>query len=644
MQKKVSLLFFFIFLAGISVTAQDLLLKKANSHYENLAYNDAITLFEQVIETGTADSEVYQKLGDSYYYNSDLKNALKSYQKMIEIGGNVPAEYYARTASALKNSNNFKGADKLLKELRAYKANDSRAVMLSDVPNYLRDIEATSGRYALENIEVNSEQADFAPTFYLDELVFSSARENNQSSNTQDKWTGNGYLTLVKSTINENGQLNTPELLSKKLDALLHESTAAFTKDGKTVYFTRNNLEGIGFKTDTTGLVRLQILRADKDEYGIWRNIKELLFNDDSYSVAHPALSVDESELYFASDMPGTHGMSDIYKVDINPDGSYGKPINMGTKINTEGRETFPFVSKKGALYFSSDGHQGLGGLDVFATGKVLRDRIINVGRPINGPADDMTFIIDDDNGKGYLASNRDGGKGDDDLYAFTEELPLIGTCYGNFFLTVVDEATGEPLNGSLVEMKNPQNEVIVFENTDKDGRILSNFECGDIRYNIKTIRSDYMTKSQIFNASWNENKPTIEVKLKSIAPKIGSDIIDILELMPVYYEYNSTEILKRSKPELDKIVTYLKNYPKVHLKLIAHSDSRGEKPYNLRLSGNRASSVASYLIANGIEGMRLLNTGKGEDNILNKCVDGVECQEEEHVINRRTEFIITKK
>jgi len=196
MQKIITFLFLFIIFGAGSVNAQKRLLKKANKHYENLAYKDAINLFEQVVDAGKADFDVYQKLGDSYYYNSDLKNALKSYQKMLALG-DVPAEYYARTASALKNSNDFEAADQLLNELRELKVGDSRAAKLDALPDYLRDITATSGRYSLANIGVNSEKADFAPAFYKNELVFSSARGNGNSSEIKNKWTGQSYLTQL---------------------------------------------------------------------------------------------------------------------------------------------------------------------------------------------------------------------------------------------------------------------------------------------------------------------------------------------------------------------------------------------------------------------------------------------------------------
>ncbi|MFS4491852.1 OmpA family protein [Maribacter sp. 2308TA10-17] len=643
MQKIITLFFFFLILGAGSVTAQKRLLKKANKHYENLAYKDAINLYEQIVDAGKADFDIYQKLGDSYYYNSDLKNALKSYQKMLSLGKDVPAEYYARTASALKNSSDFEGADKLLKELSKLKSDDSRAAKLSALPDYLRDITATSGRYMLSNIGVNSAKTDFAPAFYKNELVFSSARGNGNSGEAKNKWTGQSYLSLIRATIMEDGQLYKPEAFSKKLDAQLHESTAAFTKDGRTVYFTRNNVEGIGFKTDTTGQVRLKIFRAQMDASGNWRDIEELPFNDDSYSVAHPSLNADETKLYFASDMPGTRGMSDIFKVDIKPDGSFGIPANMGSNINTEGRETFPYFTEKGVLYFASDGHLGLGGLDVFATGEVLNNKVINLGAPVNSPADDVTFIIDESTGKGYFASNREGGMGDDDLYTFVESKSLIGNCFGNLELTVLDDKTNQPISASLIEFKNENGEVVISDKTDENGMMSSNYDCADINYAIHASKTDYMAKIQKYKASWSVTKPSIEVKLHNIAPKIGSDVIDILDLKPIYYKYNSPETLDRNRIELDQVVAYLKRYPNVHVKVVAHADSRGRNAYNLSLSKDRSVATAAYLMKNGIQEYRLRIDGQGENRILNRCVDNVDCEEEEHVNNRRTEFIIVK-
>jgi len=402
-------------------------------------------------------------------------------------------------------------------------------------------------------------------------------------------------------------------------------------------------VEGIGFKTDTTGQVRLKIFRAQMDANGNWRDIEELPFNDDSYSAAHPALSADEKVLYFASDMPGTRGMSDIFKIDINGDGGFGIPSNMGSHVNTEGRETFPFVTAQGVLYFSSDGHLGLGGLDVFATGEVLKNKVINLGKPINSPSDDMTFIIDESTGKGFFASNRDGGKGDDDLYTFVENKSIVGNCFGNLQLKVLDDETNQPLEASLIEIKNPEGEVLVSKNTDDSGMLSSNYDCGDVLYTINASKTDYMAKVQSFNSSWDETKPSIEVKLHNIAPKIGSDVIDILGLKPIFYKYNSPQTLDRNRLELDQVIAYLKRYPNVHVKVISHADSRGRSAYNLNLSKDRSVSTAAILIQNGIPEYRLRLDGQGENSILNRCLDNVDCEEDEHTRNRRTEFIIVK-
>ena len=307
--------------------------------------------------------------------------------------------------------------------------NDNRAKLLSKNSDYLAKIKKNSGRYKIENAGVNSKYSDYGTAFMVTKVVFCSARDTGNFSKRIHTWTGQPFTNLYDSPIAEDGSLGAVGKFGGKINSKFHEDTPAFTKDGKTVYFTRNNyLDGRGF--DASKVTLLKIYKATVDKEGQWNNITALPFNSDSYQTAHPALSPDEKTLYFVSDMPGTHGQSDLFRVKLNDDGSFGNTENLGDDINTPGRETFPFISDDNELYFASDGQPGIGGLDIFITkipidGSLNFKEVLNLGEEANSTKDDFAFIINVKTKKGFLSSNRDGGQGSDDIYKFVETRPI---------------------------------------------------------------------------------------------------------------------------------------------------------------------------------------------------------------------------
>ena len=266
------------------------------------------------------------------------------------------------------------------------------------------------GNYNIKNLEVNTEYSDFGVSYYGGDAIYASSKKDNNKS--RKNWTnGQPYLELYRGAIDGTGEIIDSDAFSDNLSTKYHESNAIFTKDLKTVYFTRNNYFESHYGKDSIGWNNLKMYKADVADGGEWSNIMPMPFNDDNYSVGHPALSNDERTLYFTSDMPGSMGETDIFKVSVNSDGSYGAPMNMGSQINTFGKEMFPYVSKKGNLYFSSDSRGGLGGLDVYVV--PLNNATVeplNLGTPINSNLDDFSFIIDNDKNTGYFSSNRSGG------------------------------------------------------------------------------------------------------------------------------------------------------------------------------------------------------------------------------------------
>ncbi len=405
--------------------AQERLLNKANEKYKEYSFNPAIDIYKRVLDKGYVSADLLKKLGNSYYYNANYKEAAETYKKLVEgfaSDSTVGPEYYFRYGQSLKSLGNYDQANAMLVKFIELTSNDERAADFKGERDYMAEIKKNSGRYDIADFAHNSVYSDFAPTFYKEGLIFSSDRDTGNLAKYRHTWNGQDFLDIYEVNVDSLSPGRVVKI-GGNINTRFHESTSAITKDGDTLYFTRNNTIAGKVKKDDKGITRLKIFLTTKVD-DQWTEPRELEFNSDTYSVANPALSPDEKTLYFASDMPGTLGESDIFKVSINDDGTYGTPINLGSNINTEARETFPFVTSKNILYFSSDGHPGLGGLDVFAT-KITRGdysgTVLNVGEPVNSNMDDFTFIFNEDTLRGFFASNREGGMGGDDIYSFLE-------------------------------------------------------------------------------------------------------------------------------------------------------------------------------------------------------------------------------
>jgi outer membrane protein OmpA-like peptidoglycan-associated protein len=341
--------------------------------------------------------------------------------------------------------------------------------------------------------------------------------------------------------------------------------------------------------------------------------------------------------------MPGTFGQSDLFKVSINDDGTFGKPENLGAAINTEGRETFPFISEDDELYFASDGRPGLGGLDIFVS--KINDasgfgKVENVGEPINTKQDDFAFIISKDR-NGFFSSNRENGDGFDDIYRFTETKKII--CKQVIRGTIYDLVTGETLAGSKVILLDEQFNTLEELTSDSKGNYgFTNLSCSK-KYYIKVSKPDYETQEYPINIGDSSGETVLTVKLqKRIKPiTVGTDLAKTLEIPIIYFDLDKAAIKKESAFELQKIVEILEQYPNLKLEIRSHTDSRQTVKYNQVLSDKRAKSTMNWLVGKGVNPNRLKSKGYGESQLVNQCSDNVKCSEEEHQLNRRSEFII---
>lgn len=628
--------------------AQERKLDKADKKYDSYAFINAIEIYEEVAEEGYKSKELFEKLGNAYYYNADLASAAKWYEELFKLGEEVAPEYYFRYAQALKSEKRYAESDQKMQEFSKLTGSDIRGNKFINTRNYLDQIAEQSGRFRITNLGVNSPYSDFAPSFYLENnLVFSSARDTGVAKRYKHKWNARPFLDLYGAEVADNGSLANVDKFSSKLNTKYHESTTVFTKDGNTMYFTRNNYYKGKYKKDRKGINKLKIFRATR-ENDRWTNIEELPFNSDLYSVAHPALSVDEKKLYFASDMPGTVGQSDLFVVDINDDGTFGEPKNLGKGINTEARENFPFISKDNELYFSSDGHVGLGGLDVFVMRLDDEEQIIyNVGEPVNSPVDDFSFIINTKTKKGYFASNRDGGQGDDDIYSFVEMKPIQWECEQELVGVIKDSKTNEILAGAQVKLFSNDNTELENTYSDDQGnfRFKTILECDEV-YFVRGSKKDYNTAEVLLPKQEEPGvRSTVLLLEKEEVPfEVGDDLAKILNIPIIYFDFDKSNIRPDAAAELEKVVTVMKKYPTLKIDVRSHTDSRGTDSYNMKLSQRRNESTRAYIVSRGIDASRLIGAGYGETRHVNKCSNGVKCSEEEHQLNRRSEFIVTER
>lgn len=628
------------FLQGFS---QKTIVSRAEKEYDRFAYVDAIDNYEKVAEKGYQDEKMFQKLANAYYFKAELPQSLKWYDQLFAVYPNQEPEYFYRYSQALKSTGDYVKADQILEQFNQKTGNDQRGILFKENRNYLEEIKANSSRFQVVDAGVNSKFSDYGSSFFGTKLVFASARDTGGVSKKVFKWTNKSFTNLYWSEMKPDGEMGTPERFERKINSKFNESTPVFTKDGQTMYFTRNNfLEGKRGK-DTNKNTLLKLYKATIDKEGEWRNVTELPFNSNNYSVAHPALSVDEKTLYFASDMTGTLGQSDLFKVKINEDGTYGVPENLGPEINTEGRETFPFVSNDNELYFASDGRPGLGGLDVFVA-RIEVDQsfygIQNVGEPINSKQDDFAFLINSKNRNGFFTSNREGGKGYDDIYRFVENKKLI--CGQTLTGLVTDLDSGQILPNAKISLFDKNFKPLQVMQTDAQGHYSFPVDCGKTYY-VRGEKEEYQTKEASVTtkiSSGSKDFPLVlERRIKPIA--VGTDLAKTLDIPLIYFDLDKSFIRKDAAYELAKVLEVMKQYPEMKIEVRSHTDSRQTTKYNKILSDKRAKSTVDWLVKNGINSVRLIGNGFGESQLVNHCAEGVKCSEEEHQANRRSEFII---
>lgn len=628
--KKILTLFTIAALSSFSLMAQNNNTKKADKHFSRYQFVEAAEDYAKLVEDGKGDTYVYSQLAESYYNVFNTQEAEKWYAKTLETSDNP--EMIFKYAQMLKANGKYEESNVQMSKFAQMRPSDDRAITFNNNPDYLPKILEKGKKFNIQNLGFNTEYSDFGGTLQDGKLYITSAR--NTSRKTYG-WNEQPFLDIYEMVKNEDGTYQAGTLVEDKVNTKYHEGVVSFSPDGKTMYFSRESFFEKEYEKDSITETRYSLLHLFKATKtgNTWSNVEGFNINSGNYSVKNPSVSSDGKTLYFASDMPGGFGLFDIYRSTINDDGTLGEPVNLGQKVNTQGQEMFPFISSNNTLYFSSNGHLGLGNLDVFYS-KVVDGKmgpVRNVGIPINSNADDFAFHLDEETEEGYVSSNREGGVGGDDVYAIKKLQPLCDVLLTG---TVIDSETRNPINAASVTLYDDQGNKVLSKVTNSDGTVEFIVECGK-ESELEVIMDGYESQKLTVGASEKEEEQ-VSIMLDPIEELIGPETVN---LDPIYFDFDKSNITAQAAFELDKLVQIMNKYPEMVISAASHTDSRGSASYNEKLSDRRAKTTVQYVISKGIDKSRISGMGKGESEPKVNC--GSNCSEEEHQLNRRSEFII---
>lgn len=605
------------------LSAQNKDSKVADKLFDRYEYVDAANEYLKLTQNGKGDTYVFKQLADSYYAIFNTKEAVKWYAKAV--AQKQDPETYYKYAQMLKSEGNYAESDKQMKQFASMVPNDQRAKAFTNNPNYLPTLKGQVKLFDVSKSDISSDKTDFGAVLTNDNSVYFSSARNTSRRNSN--WNEEPYLDLYKATYNSNGTISEAVALDN-LNTKWHDGPATVSADGKTMYYgseSFNEKEYTKDKAKKSKFGKIYLYKATFEE-GKWTNSKPLPFNNAAYDVRNPSLSKDGKTLYFSSNMPGGFGAEDIWKVTINGD-TYGKPENLGSKINTAANESFPFITEDNILYFSSNGREGFGGLDVFKIDLNKVSEVINIGAPVNTEKDDFSFTYNTNKKVGFFSSNRTGN---DDIYKADP------VCAVQAIAVVKDAKTGTIIEQAKVVLVDAKEKTVGNQTTAVNGKAAFGVNC-NTAYSLQVSKQGY--ESGVFGvAKTDGGEVLVEALLQPIMPIITEKEVI---LQPIFFEYDKSNITQEGAAELDKLVQVMNDYPTMVIFAKSHTDNRGSDKYNLNLSDRRAKSTVQYLVSKGIAKERISGQGFGESEPKVTC-DA--CTEEQHAQNRRSEFLIIKK
>ena len=632
-----------VFVAGLLIIGCSVE-KKALKSFNRGEYQNTINLLKgsKIGNSGKANFLI----AESYRLSNRLKEAEEYYEKAGGKGFDKDSIqfYYSQ---ALKTNGKYEEAKKELEELQARTANeplkDRVAAELNGLA-YLSNLRQKQSYYRVKNLDLlNTPASEYSPAYLNNELYYTSSRGNGRIYEA----TGTPFTSIYKvASRGANVDMATITPLPPSINTEnVNNGTVAFSPDGKMMIFGKGNT---GRKKGAED-VDLYLARYRNGQWGDPQIITGSVNTPKSWD-STPAFSPDGRTVYFASNRDGGYGGTDIYAAQIDSRGRFSRVRNLGPEINTSGNEMFPYVAEDAKFYFASDAHPGFGGLDLFVVKRVNgKTTIENLGEPVNSNGDDFgIFLVRPD--RGFLVSNREGGKGDDDVYTFINEDPNLRVV--NYYLagvTYTPDKTGklQILPSTKVSLIDANSNVMQDYMTGTDGKFLFRvYENED--YNLIGEQDGYLVKRQTYTTIGKSVDPKTltelitNITLDTIVVLDKIEINKVFKLENIYFEFDSTRIQQSAAKELDKLVQLLIDNPEIKIEMGSHTDSVGSNSYNYELSKGRAESTVRYLIEHGISAERLTARGYGEEKPIarNTNPDGTD-NKAGRDMNRRTEFKI---
>jgi len=604
--------------------------ERGDAQTERFGYAKAARYYEKAYKKKPSQ-ELALKLANSYRNMNEYAKADKYFAEGIKDGAvkQDPMNHLSY-GKILMNMGKYGDAKSQFTTYLSDKPGDYAAQLLLNSCGDLAQFTKDTMRYSLQDAGISGFNSAYSPIIYKEGLVF--VGETSARGSKANPGTMNSFQDLFFAKKEKDGRFGKAEKLKGALNDKYHQGSATFNREGNIIYYTTSNTSGLKpserYEKVINSMIGRDSLAGDE-----WKASGSFPYNNSDYSTQHPSLGEDGKTLFFASDMPGGLGGYDLY-VTRYESGRWTKPENLGAPINTAMDERFPVAAKGGKLYFASNGHKNLGGLDVFlsrsAGGKWSNP--MNLHYPLNTKADDFGFVIAEDGKTGYISSNR---KGSDQIYSVVINPPVMNA-KGRV------TSNGAPLQNATIILTNNSGNTVDSVFTDSDGNYTYKLTL-ESDYQLMARKTDYLNKSATFSTKNAETNADImnDFELAAIEKVIEKPIV--LDAKDVLYDYNKWKLRKPGKAELDKVVALLKDNPTLKIEMGSHTDSRGTDKYNQRLSEKRAKTCSDYLIKAGIDQSRVSSVGYGETQLVNECKDGVKCSDAKHQENRRTTIKLSK-
>ncbi len=721
-------LFCLLAMAMLAQSNAESVVREADRHFEQMAYARAIEGYRYAADMGAINDHVTRRLAESHMMLGNTEEAERWYSTVVKFLNREPRDLF-NYAQALKSNGRYSEAEEWMDLYLATVDPDGQE--RSNISGFAKKFIQDLDRFRIWPVTINTEFSDFGPAWLgNDQVIFTSSRNETVGIERRAAWNDQPFLDLFVANVTPDGDLVDARPLPGSVNTRFHEGPATASSNGDVLWFTRNNYHKGRSKKSSQGISRLSLFKAYQ-HMGKWSGVEEFLYNNSEVSIGHPALSSDGNTLYFVSDMPGGIGGTDIYVCHLQ-DGQWSEPKNLGPSVNTPMNEVFPFIGNDGTLYFSSDGHPGLGGLDIFAAAPLNKGGFrpaMNVGAPVNGPKDDFRFIIDQDNRRGYFSSNRPSGKGDDDIYGFEMfypleerylvtgividdeyDIPVIGadvTLYDldgkmmasgstdgrgeyafpvekNSLYRVVAKMAGRHEAQKHLDTKNIERTQIISRDLrllaeqgillrgavkEKDGKGFiegmtvslvntSSFhsetqqtgESGDLRFRLQPNEEFevHFEKEGYFSQSVPISTAGMKqgvIDLNSVRD-LAFENVEVGRPIPFKYvnwKDGRANLDPVAKAELELLVERMIVNPRIEIEIAVHSDARGNANEKLKQTQKQADTIMEYLRNKGVPKDRMSAKGYGSTQVLNHCLPGISCSDEEHAVNRRSEYTVVR-